>query len=533
MKKWYQFLSINFLILFSAHYSAISQSTTFSYTTTIQMWTVPVGVVAILVDAQGAKGGAAGPIGPMLTSSTPGCGGRVQATMAVTPGQVLSINVGGPGTDGVGFTTTPGGYNGGGFTTPWTPSAPTYSGGGGGGKTDISVGGNQMIVSGGGGGGGYNGACSPGDQPGANGGGLTGATAVTCTATLTGLGFTVIRGSGGGSSAAGGIGGYICCGGYYAGTGGSFGTGGNNVDSGGVGGGGGGGYYGGGGGCWMGGGGGSSYTNPLYVTAVTHTQGYNCGPGTVIICILPDPGTITGITSLCGGDTTTLASGVTGGTWSSSNLPVATVGTTGLVTGISAGTAIISYSVTNACGSYAATKTVTVNVPTAGTITGIDSVCPGHTDTLSNTITGGVWSNFNGALATVGSSSGIVTGLTPGIDTIYYTVIISGCSAKAKIAVKVRTHAACIVGINTISNEVAMLKITPNPNPGQFTVNLSSGIDEETHFIITNIVGEKIREVTGSTNHPVSIQLDVPGGIYFLSAKTVHGNCTNKVMVVK
>ena len=98
---------------------------------------------------------------------------------------------------------------------------------------------------------------------------------------------------------------------------------------------------------------------------------------------------------------------------------------------------------------------------------------------------------------------------------------------------KVRSHSVCIAGVNVIGLEGPLLKVVPNPGPGVFTVTLSSDFDEETHFLATNIVGEKISEFSGNTNEPIPIRLDVPNGVYFLSAGTIHGTWTEKIMVMK
>jgi len=538
MKKCYPFLSLLTIILATTYSISFSQTMTFNYTATIQTWTVPAGVTAIFVDVQGAQGGAVGTYPGVgltpLVSGTPGCGGRVQATLAVTPGQILTINVGGSGAIGSGYLMTPGGYNGGGSTETWAPADLGYSGGSGGGMTDISSSGTELVVGGGGGGAGYNGGCALSGQPGGNGGGPIGDSATTCDATLRTSGYLTIIHSGGGTQTAGGAGGYICCGyTYYAGTAGSLGAGGNNVDSGGIGGGGGGGYYGGGGGCWMGGGGGSSYTNPSYTTSVTHTQGYNCSSGIVVICVLPDPGAISGITTVCGATGTTSLSdaSASGGTWSSANTAVATVDPTGLVTGVTGGTAVISYTVSNSCGTIAATATV--NIITAGTITGKDSVCQHRTDSLSDLITGGQWSSLFTTIATVGSISGVVTGVTPGTDTIYYNTTISGCNVKATFYLKVKSAASCISGVTELAGDEPAIKVIPNPGPGVFSITLSSAIDEETQFLVTNMLGEKISEVSGVTNKPVTLRLEVPAGVYILTAATAHGKFTEKIMVIK
>ncbi len=76
----------------------------------------------------------------------------------------------------------------------------------------------------------------------------------------------------------------------------------------------------------------------------------------VIFNFLPSP--ITGKDTICIGNLTTLHDATTGGIWSSSNTAVATVGTSGIVSGISSGTATITYST----GCFV-TKNITVVSP--------------------------------------------------------------------------------------------------------------------------------------------------------------------------
>jgi uncharacterized protein YjdB len=192
----------------------------------------------------------------------------------------------------------------------------------------------------------------------------------------------------------------------------------------------------------------------LYNRALTPseiTQLYNAGNVA---------GTITGSSSVCTGSTTTLTDSTTGGSWSSSNTSVATIGSTGVVTGVTSGTATISYTVTNACGSGLATKVITVNpTPTAGTITGSSAVCAGSTITLSNATSGGSWSSSNTAKATVGST-GIVTGVASGTLTISYTVSNSCGTATATMVITVN---AVSTGIPT-SGLVAWYPFNGNAN---------------------------------------------------------------------
>jgi hypothetical protein len=155
---------------------------------------------------------------------------------------------------------------------------------------------------------------------------------------------------------------------------------------------------------------------------ISYSVTNSCGMAvdTIMITInsLPNAGIITGIPSVCAASATTLSNATTGGTWSSSS-STATVAD-GVVTGAIAGTAVISYNVTNECGTATDTMEVTVNaLPDAGTITGVPSVCAAATTTLTNTVTGGIWSS---STTDVTVSGGIVTGTTTGTAIISYAV---------------------------------------------------------------------------------------------------------------
>jgi hypothetical protein len=82
----------------------------------------------------------------------------------------------------------------------------------------------------------------------------------------------------------------------------------------------------------------------------------------IVVTVAPPPsaGAITGADSVCQADTIHLSDAVTGGSWHTSNLLVANVGAGGVVTGLSPGTAIIRYIVSNACGADTALHTVVV-----------------------------------------------------------------------------------------------------------------------------------------------------------------------------
>jgi hypothetical protein len=253
--------------------AAPAAAVTYSYTGGVQTYTVPAGMTQLKVTAVGAAGG--------LNSGNGfagGQGGSVTATIAVTPGETLTIYVGGKGGDSFsGSVGAAAGYNGGG------QGFARFSTGGGGG-TDIRRGtslADRLVVGGGGGGSGTNSRAGAGGNPGNAGNSFNGG-----------------GGGQGGTQGGGGAGGT----GSWNGSPGSLGQGGNagftgpsSSDNGT--GAGGGGYYGGGGGglgpggTGNGGGGGGSSWAASSASDVSYQTGGNTGHGsvTLVASALPAP----------------------------------------------------------------------------------------------------------------------------------------------------------------------------------------------------------------------------------------------------
>lgn len=272
-----------------------TDSTVFAFTGGVQQFVVPPCTDSVIIRSWGAQGENA-----LVGGATGGLGGYATGKLAVTPGETLTVYVGGQN-----------GYNGGG-----TGGINGNSGGGGpigtfggkgGGASDVRKAGaalaNRAIVAGGGGGAGHNGVWTgcqvsgPGGNGGAGGGtiGSTGGNGVGTPCNCLGGGGA---GGLGGTQSAGGLhgayAGNTAClrTSWGPGTDGQLGLGGNGSllyhNGTGGGGGGGGGYYGGGaagngsdttpGG---GGGGGSSYITGL--GGGSTLSGIQSGNGRVVI----------------------------------------------------------------------------------------------------------------------------------------------------------------------------------------------------------------------------------------------------------
>jgi hypothetical protein len=241
----------------------------FSYTGANQTWTVPAGVTEVLVRMWGAGGGGGGPGG--WTQGYPGgAGGYTTAMVPVSPGDVLTLQVGERGAYMFPNGSTPG-YGGGGGYGGASDNRYAASGGG---RTSILKNGTEILVAGGGGGGGSESGGSSNWNHGGAGGGLVGESGYQYNGTP----------ATGGTQSAGGAGALGGSGGSNDGTAGARFNGGRPVVNS-YGGGGGGGYYGGGGGAHAasnmgGGGGGSGYIAASAVTwGVTTTGWRNIPPG--------------------------------------------------------------------------------------------------------------------------------------------------------------------------------------------------------------------------------------------------------------
>ncbi len=206
-----------------------------------------------------------------------------------------------------------------------------------------------------------------------------------------------------------------------------------------------------------------------------------CGSTTYPVTVNPLPAAIGGTLITCGNSTTTLTDASTGGAWTSLSSNVSVNPSTGGVTGVSNGTAIITYTLPTTC---LITAVVTDN-PTP-IISGASPfiVCGASTTQLSLIagVTGGTWSSSTGSV-TVNSTTGLVTGVSPGSSTITYTTPGSGCSATQPVTdnpipVITSTTSFIVCGISTTT-----LNVSPGitggtwlSSPSATTIDLNTGV---------------------------------------------------------
>ncbi|ALL07416.1 hypothetical protein AQ505_19130 [Pedobacter sp. PACM 27299] len=272
----------------------------------------------------------------------------------------------------------------------------------------------------------------------------------------------------------------------------------------------------------------------------TVTNGNGCvasQTATVTINALPVVSAITGTLTACIGNTTQLSSTTSGGVWSSGTPAVATVSSSGLVTGVTSGTAVITYTVTNANGCTASQMTtVTINpLPVVAAITGTLSACIGNTTQLSCSTSGGVWTSATPAVATV-NSSGLLTGVTAGTSVITYTVTnANGCIAKQTATVTINalpvvaaitgTLSACI-GNTTQLSSTTSAGVWTSGTPAVASINSSglvTGLTSGTSLItytVTNGNGCVATQTTTVTINALPVVAPITGTMSTCIGKT-------------
>jgi len=467
------------LVLFCQEPFRAQITLTFSFTGSPQTFTVPACVNAVSLTAKGAQGGTNG------SGVSGGLGGTAFGVLTVTPGDILTIYVGGNN-----------GYNGGGL--PGTSTCALSMGGVGGGGSDVRRNGNaltnRVIVGGGGGGAGGNVviACERGSGGGGGGGyfgggggaGFPGALYMLPTGgTQTGGG---VGGTSSSNSALNGFAGSL----WSGGAGGVIFSPSNTVFNtstvaltGGAGGGlsGGPGQYlwldqGGEGatnGCGSSGGGGSSYIGNL-LSAYT-TSGNVSGNGEVILTYTMSTGVMPLNLSqayMCaGGSATLFASGQQTYSWSTgSNAASITVSPTVNTTYFVAGTSSVGCP-----ASGVITVTVNTSSPTVTINSSSNNVCQGTAITL----------NATGANSYTWSS-GVLNGIAfiPASTSVYSVIGTNGCNT-ATAQVTVTVNPTPTLTVNTASVTLCAGNSTSFNATGASSYSWSGGISNATSFIPT------------------------------------------------
>ncbi|MBE2288256.1 MAG: T9SS type A sorting domain-containing protein, partial [Chitinophagaceae bacterium] len=249
---------------------------------------------------------------------------------------------------------------------------------------------------------------------------------------------------------------------------------------------------------------GAAGTYTLVVSDVLNCS-TSSSPASTTVTVNATPAAITGPATVCPLLTASYSSATTGGSWTSGDLSVATIGgSTGILVGVAPGTAVITYTLPTGCFS---TRTVMVSTP-PGAISGTSTYCIGDTGALSALPVGGAWSSSSPLIASVGALSGTVTALAAGTSIITYTDG-GGCISLATVTVLASPGLISLPGAVCEGQSVSA------------TIGTTGGLWSSSDVLIAS-VGSASGIVTGVNTGIVNMTYTLPTGCFSVRSITVN-----------
>ena len=148
-------------------------------------------------------------------------------------------------------------------------------------------------------------------------------------------------------------------------------------------------------------------------------------------------------------------------------------------------------------------------MPVSGSITGLDSVCIDSSITLSDVVSGGTWISSNPGKAVI--TSGVLTGVATGVDTIMYVVVNMCGSAVTSKPVYVTGN--CTSGVNDLPAPVHDIMLYPNPAENELVVSSGGRI---TSIAVLNLFGQVVFKGAYNASKVELNISDFPPAVYFV-----------------
>ncbi len=224
---------------------------------------------------------------------------------------------------------------------------------------------------------------------------------------------------------------------------------------------------------------------------------------TRIITVNPNPAPIVG-SILCAGGGGTISDPTSGGYWDITSHFTGSFSSFDsllILSGLSAGPLDVFYVLPTGCSAFANLFVYPPPPPITGnTHTYVDS-----TTTLSDVRTGGIWYSSNTSIATVGSLTGVVTGIDTGAVTIYY---YAPCATSTTVVVTIPSGES----IQTLNRENE-INYYPNPVGNKLNITATNAI---TSLFISNLFGQVVYSHGYNTKEVQIDVADLPVGFYFV-----------------
>ncbi|MBP6730657.1 MAG: T9SS type A sorting domain-containing protein [Chitinophagales bacterium] len=269
----------------------------------------------------------------------------------------------------------------------------------------------------------------------------------------------------------------------------------------------------------------ASGTYTATVTVATSSGNCLAEPGSIPVTVASGPPAVTLATSnrYCISDgqlnLSMVGGSPQGGTYSGNNISNGIFN----ITAAGAGQHIISYSISNNCGTNSASDTIFVDTETLASINlPQDTFCDSQGQIVLapyGTPAGGKWGVNNTVVTTVNPS---VAGV--GSYLLHYAIVAGGCRDTAYLNAVVEN----CTGIAAIEN--SGISIYPNPNNGTFIL----GIENDQKFDLAELIditGRIVyRQNTGNQNR-IQVNANLSNGMYLLRLSSAHVTHTKKIII--
>jgi len=144
-------------------------------------------------------------------------------------------------------------------------------------------------------------------------------------------------------------------------------------------------------------------------------------------------------------------------------------------------------------------------------IVGPDSICLGNSAKLTNAMPGGTWSSSAATIAPIGSTTGVVSGASPGTSTIKYTLATTGCFASRTETV---LAPPCVSGVRETPAASTEVELFPNPATEECTISYAGGMYAGASIMIYDVTGRLIHTYPLSGSHTSISVSDLKPGLY-------------------
>ena len=141
---------------------------------------------------------------------------------------------------------------------------------------------------------------------------------------------------------------------------------------------------------------------------------------------------------------------------------------------------------------------------------------------------------FSGMSATIGIGNSYTdwqslsdTGSAPVASSIVFADTLRGLPASGRVY-RWQFNNNSVATTATIAH---LTDIYPNPNNGSFSFTIQSAANELVSVTLTNLQGAALNAFRVETNQPISVQTDLPKGIYLLTMQGRSTKITKKVIV--